>query len=340
MKFATLTKFILATGLIFSPLARSAYKVGNGGDYIRATYIKMGEAIINYLENTEKGQNLLKAKSINIATIAASLDISKIEVNEQLLRDNSGSVVEALGEPDKVILHKESWFNHFEKSRDIYFLVFHEMLRSAGINDDNYIISSEISPFPVSRRIDSKIVPSVPLISQDNLNGVFSLKDVTLGGTGCGGKTQTHVEFDQEKNILDVSTQNFRAEIWDAKKNDRKSCQIAIPITLPKKKRLVISQMDLIGKVDITTTASAQVSFEAFLAGSKAPTKTRIFNQANLPLNGSVLTRRTEVLKSACGKSDIVRLNSNVQTSGESPKKISSLTINRISLFLTLEDCH
>lgn len=331
---------IIITLLLIQSISWSAYKVGNGGDYIRATYIRMGEAVIDYLQNTEKGQALLKSKSISIAAMAASLDISKIDISEQILRDNLGSVVEAIGEPNKVVLHKESWFNHFEKARDVYFLVFHEMLRSAGINDDNYIISSGISPFPISKRIDSKVVPATPLIAQDNISQVFSLKDVVLGGNGCSTNSPTRVEFDQEKNVLDISAQNYRAEIWDTKKLDRKSCQIAIPVSLPKKKRLVVSQIDLLGKVEVTKDNTAQISFEAFLAGTTAAAKTRSFtSDGNLPLRGSVLTRRTDVLKSACGKNDIIRINSNIQANGNSPQKISGLTVDRISLFLTLEDC-
>lgn len=336
----TVRKFVFAIAVLAQVSAWSAYRVGNGGDYIRATYIRMGEAIIDYLENTTSGQEIVKSKKLNLSSLTSTLTIEKIEISDLVLRDNSGSVVEALGEPNKVVLNKESWFNHFEKSRDVYFLVFHEMLRSSGVNDDNYVISSSVSPFPTSKRIDSKVVPGVPLIAQDNLSSVFTLKEIVLGGNGCSQKSPARVEFDQEKNILDISMQNYRAEVWDSKKMERKSCQVAIPVALPKKKRLVVSQIDMLGKVNLIADTSAQVNFEAFLAGTSASMKTRSFSvQNNTHLSGSVLTRRTDVLRSSCGKSETIRLNSNIIANGTSANRVSGLSVERVSLYLTLEDC-
>ena len=336
----TVGKSVAAMLFLLSSTSWSAHKVGNGGDYIRGTYIRMGDAIVDYLQNTEQGQLLVKNNKLDINDLDSSLDIEKIAVSDQVLRDNSGSVVEAIGIPDKVTLNKESWFSHFEKSRDIYYLVFHEMLRSAAINDDNYVISAAVFPFPMSKRIDSKIVPTLPLIAEDNLAGIFDLKNVSLGGNGCAKNSATRVEFDQERNILDVSSQTFRAEVWGSKKIDRKTCQLAIPVSLPKNKRLVISQIDLLGKVDISSATTSQLTFEAFLAGTTAAIKTRSFAAQNGgQLIGKVLTRRTDVLKSKCGMPDTIRLNSSVLAKGGSNSKIEGLSVDQTTLFLSLEDC-
>lgn len=118
------------------------------------------------------------------------------------------------------------------------------------------------------------------------------------------------------------------------------ACQIVTPISLPQKKRLIVSQIDLLGKVEVSIDNTAQISFEAFLVGTMAPVKTRTFtSDNNLPLSGSVLTRRTDVLKSVCGKNDIIRINSNILANRSSSERISGLNVDRMSLFLTLEDC-
>ncbi len=339
---ALLVASILTAGIatiLASPIALAGHRVGNGGDHIRATFIRMGEAVISFLDTTEQGQALVKANNLDTKLLAETLDIEKISVTDDVLRDSSGSVVEAIGVPGHVDLNKESWFNHFEKSRDVYYFVFHEMLRSAGVNDDNYLISKGLQPFPTSLRIESKVVPTLPLIAQDNLSNVFDLQNVTLGGSGCGQNTPTRVEFNYERNILEISTQNYRAEIDPSRGLDRKTCMLAIPVKVPKSKRLVISQIDLLGKIDIVGATSAQLKFEAFMASTSAVAKTRTFTtDSQAPLFGKTLTRRTEVLKTKCGTNDIVRLNSSALIKGQ-PTGFESLSVEQIALSLNLEDC-
>lgn len=329
---------IAAVAGLMAPNAFAGHRVGNGGDYIRATYISMGEAIAEFLKDTEQGQKLVESAALNVADLAATLDIEKVTVVDEVLRDNSGSVVEAIGEPGAVQLNKEAWFQHFENERDIYYLVLHEMLRSAGVNDDNYVISKGISPFPISRRIETRVVPSLPLIAEDLLTPVFDLSKVVIGGNGCPKTVGvTRVEFNQEKNILEVRPSAYRNDVSAARPMDRKSCSLSIPVTLPKNKRLVISQIDILGKVDLQAGGKSQITFEAFVAGSSAPLKTRQFAPTSA-LNGRHLTRRTEVLKSACGAATNVRLNSSMLTNS-SGQKLESMEINSVSLYLSLEEC-
>lgn len=328
----------VAAQSIFASNAFAGHRVGNGGDYIRANYISMGEAITEFLKETEQGQKIVEASDLNVADLAATLDIEKVTVVDEVLRDNSGSVVEAIGEPGAVTLNKEAWFQHFENERDIYYLVLHEMLRSAGVNDDNYVISRAISPFPISRRIETRVVPALPLIAEDLLTPVFDLSKVIVGGNGCPKTVGvTRIEFNQEKNILEVRPSAYRNDVSAARPLDRKTCSIAIPVTVPKNKRLVISQIDLLGKADLQAGAKSQISFEAFVAGSSGLVKTRNF-APTAALKGRHLTRRTEVLKSECGAVTNVRLNSSMLTNA-SKKKAESMELNSVSLYLSLEDC-
>lgn len=339
------SRLVLIAGLMFSPSGFAGFRVGNGGDYVRATFLRMGEAITQYLTETVDGKAVTNQNNLNIEQLKAALDIEKVSVTDEVLRDNSGSLVDAIGEPGSIKLNKEAWFSHFEKQRDVYSLVFHEMLRASGVNDDNYVISQALTHFPRSLRIETRIVPVLPLIAEDNLARVFDLEKVNAGGTGCSQSADLvsnlarsfKIEFDQEKNILEVIPSLYRNEVTRERIVDIKSCQIAIPITLPAKKRLVISQIDLLGKVDLEQGSQAKLSFEAFLSGSSSPLRTRTISAA-ADLNGRVLTRRTEILRSKCGGSDLVRMNTNIVTQG-SQKRLESFSVRSLSLYLSLEDC-
>lgn len=333
----------MKTGLVLFAILLSqpvfaGHRVGNGGDHIRATYIRMGDAVMEYLRETQQGAQLLQTWHLSDGDLDASLDIERVAVTENLLRDNGNSVVDAIGVPGSVTLNQAAWATHFEKERDVYYLVFHEMLRSAGVNDDNYLISVALQPFPASRKVATSLAPLVPLINEDNLAGVFDLKNVAVAGTGCPRNVNdTRVEFDQERNILDIRPRQYRNEVSASKRLDVKTCQLAIPVQLPRSKRLVISQIDLLGQADILDGTTSKISFEAFLAGTTAPKKVRTL-APSAPLKGKVLTRRTDVLKSKCGQADIVRLNTSLQTASAG-RANESLVMQEMSLYLSLEDC-
>ena len=332
-------KKVLLMTLLSLSLSAQAHRVGNGGDHIRASFIQVGQAVIDFLQTTQQGADLVKNAKLNVHDLEATLDIEQIQVADGTLRDNSGSIVDAIGEPHSIQLQKEAWFDHFEKNHDVFYLVFHEMLRSASVNDDNYRISSALNPFPVSLRFPTKVVPLLPLIKEDLLTPICDLQKVAVNGSGCSqNAVGTRAEFNEETNILQIETRNFINELSTAKKLDRKQCGLAIPVTLPAKKQLVISQIDLRGKVDLKAKSQTQISFEAFLAGASNTQKTRTI-KAMQNLNGRILVRRTEVLKSACGGSDIIRLNTSLLTNTNGAG-LESAQIDETALYLTLQDCN
>ncbi|MGZ5280531.1 MAG: DUF4360 domain-containing protein, partial [Pseudobdellovibrionaceae bacterium] len=305
---------------------------------IRASFIQVGEAVIEFLQTTQQGAAIVKNANLNVHDLEKTLDIEKISVADGNLRDNSGSLVEAIGEPHSIKLQKEAWFNHFEKNHDIFYLVFHEMLRSASVNDDNYRISASLNPFPMSLRFPTKVVPLLPLIKEDLLTPIFDLKKVAVNGSGCSQNAAgTRVEFNEETNILQIETRNFKNELSQSKKMDRKQCGLSIPVVLPAKKQLVISQIDLRAKVDLRAKSQTQIAFEAFLAGSSNTLKTRTV-KAQQNLNGRVQVRRTEVLKSACGGADTIRLSATLLTNSNG-LALESAQIDETLLYMSLQDC-
>src|SRR5690606_11588726 len=98
-----------------------------------------------------------QAHGLDIDRLRDLNSIDVIRVADGILIDNSGSKVEAIGEPGRIVLAGDLWMEHFERERDIYYLVLHELLRAADINDDNYIISGALNPFPQSRRVGTRL---------------------------------------------------------------------------------------------------------------------------------------------------------------------------------------
>ncbi|MBD65126.1 MAG: hypothetical protein CME62_07965 [Halobacteriovoraceae bacterium] len=77
----------------------------------------------------------------DIQIITQAMDELEIQVVFENLIDNSGSIVDAIGIPGKLILNGDSWLEFYKKNSDIRTLVLHEMLRVSGINDDHFKIS-------------------------------------------------------------------------------------------------------------------------------------------------------------------------------------------------------
>jgi hypothetical protein len=314
-----------------------AHRLGNGGDHIRATYIKVGESVLDYLQTTKSGKDLLTKAKLNINNLQNSLDIEKITVVENVLHDNSGSVVEAIGAPGLVTLNQASWFDHFEKEHDVTYLIFHEMLRSVSVNDDNYVISKALNPFPKTLKIPTRVVPVLPLIDEDNLKNIFQLSKININGTGCPASAHdSEVEFNEEKNLLEVSFKKYVSETNLERSLVRTACSLALPIEVPAKKRLVIAQLDLLGRINHQAEAQTSLALEAFFPGVVNTPETRVISSSEAQV-GRFLMRKTNLLKSRCGGSDILRINTNQLMLGHAVGESS--TIDEMSLSLKLESC-
>lgn len=330
----------LTASLAFSAMmalpSGAGHAVGNGGDYIRATFLQMGQAIVNHLQNSAKGQALVQKHGLDIQGLRDSLTIHKIKVVDEELVDNGGSVVDAIGAPGSIVLSKENWFEHFEKQRDIYYLVLHEMLRENGIDDDNYKISGALFPFDQAFAIESKLVDLVPLIDNELLENTIDLNTVSLAGTGCPKGEVTRLDFDAETNIFEINFKNYRAKATVAKKMDRQNCSMALPFQVPPGKKLVVAQQDLAGKINLSVGSNARISSEVFIAGMVKPALVREYRAATTPLAGRTLLRKTELLESNCGGAGVLRANTSAFINGSDS---DSVKISALRLYLSLEEC-
>lgn len=123
---------------------------------VKDTYLKAGKAILYYLNNSEAGKKFVKKHSLSTFDLQKILNAKNISVKPGPLYDNRKSVVDTLGEKGLTILNQKSWDGFFQKEQDVYYLVFHEMLRMLEIDDDDYVISKELHPFPFQYKITTR----------------------------------------------------------------------------------------------------------------------------------------------------------------------------------------
>lgn len=332
-KFTTETKF-----------STEGHKVGNGGDYIRSTFIQMGENVVEYLETTQAGQQVLTANNLVVADLKATLTTERIVVTNDILMDNTGSIVDAIGVPGLVILNSASWLDHFEKERNVYYIAFHEMLRSLAVNDDDYVISKDLINFPSQFKMSTRLLPLIPMLESDSITELVTLDNVTVQGSGCSAKAPAYTELDLTKNVIDITLKSFVVSNSEARKVDYKACNLAVPLKLPAGKRLTISLIDVAGEVrpqsaDLQSTSTLR--FEGFLAGQKGKVHTKTVALGSEAR--TVLFRKTDVITTGCGTSEILRLNVNnaLSSKGNAPGlEQNQSQIKKISVYLNLEDCN
>lgn len=118
--------------------------VGNGGDFVRAKFIKSGHQIVDFLLNHESGQNLVDTYKINVYALAAILNTRTILPVEEKPIDNQGQPVDAIYKNGNLYLYTDSWQQFLTSDDEIYMMVFHEMLRATGHFDNDFIISRHL----------------------------------------------------------------------------------------------------------------------------------------------------------------------------------------------------
>lgn len=310
-------------------------EVGNGGDYVRSQFLRAGEVVIKYLSETQEGQALVQDHQLDIGALNSTLDIMKIKVVDIDLVDNTSSIVDAIGMPGMILLNHQKWLSHFSLDRDVYHLVFHEMLRSAEVNDDNYVVAKFINPFPLNRKIKTSLTNLYPLVKgsvKDFLQG-----QIGFAGAGCLSNLDDHfIDFDAEWNTLTLSLENFNLKSDDSSPFTRKACSVSVPIRLPAQYRLEVTQAEFSTKFESLGTGMLRTQLEIFNAGGVSAPITETL-QISEDQRGRLLVRTANVYKSECGFSGNFRLNSSVQLQQQSGSLVASA--DRVKLYFNLVPC-
>jgi hypothetical protein len=342
----TQLKILTILGLLFaqiSSMVLAGHAGNNGGDHVRATFLRMGQAVISYLRETNEGQQIVASHQLDLLALEGVLNINTLEVVDGLLLDNGGSIVDATGEPGKIKLSSIKWMDHFESDRDVYFLVFHEMLRGVGVNDDNYIISKSINPFPQSRRIITRTTSRYPLLGVASLVGVVDPNAIRLEGEGCpAGLAGTYIEFDAERNTLDLTFSRYTLAAGSSLPTAaRKACSIVIPYKPTNGSRLKVTQLDFSAKAELQ--AGAKAAINAAITSGSTITKSSSFNAQNA-IQGKLMTRFGNVYESDCmGTPGLlsIRTAAALQVDARTAPqfKPSLLTADRLSVSIMIERC-
>jgi hypothetical protein len=121
------------------------FGVGNGGDFVRANFIKYGQNIVNYLKYELEGQSFSKKYKLDTKKLELVLNNDVIKVSDRKLIDNTGEEVDAIFLNNQLFLYDESWEDFFSSNNNFLTLIFHEMLRAIRKNDDDFRISRHLN---------------------------------------------------------------------------------------------------------------------------------------------------------------------------------------------------
>jgi hypothetical protein len=120
-----------------------AVQEAHGGSWVRSEFYVKSEAILEYL----KGNNIDHLDLVKFSDLIQSMDV---EVTEDSLT-YKGEPVDAINffPGQKVIrINYQAWMDHFTLGRDVYPLVYHELLPYFGIDDSNHQDSAKLNLAP------------------------------------------------------------------------------------------------------------------------------------------------------------------------------------------------
>jgi hypothetical protein len=318
--------------------ADAGHRAGNGGDFIRASFLQLGQAVVQHLKDTPDGRALVKAKGLDVGALEETLTIDVVKVSDQALQDNGDSLVDALGEPGKITLSHDAWADHLERERDVYFLVFHEMLRAAGVQDDDYVVSGAVRPFPETEKVSTTINTAAPLVGDDDVQPYIDINGLAVNGSGCPSGFGALADFDPLRNVLGVRLSDLAVRDTGDINDTRKNCTLSIKTRkLPAGKRLVVTQIDALGELDLPEGTSYTLTAEAHLVGQLGSPQTKTVTAGAGPVAGRTLLRSSgTLLQTECGAAGKLL---NIAVSGRVAGDGATGRVTGAQLYLRLKGC-
>lgn len=336
---------ILTKGAMFS---RGGGADFGGGDIVRAEFLNRGEAIVMFLEETEVGRIIIQDNKLNVESLKRSLDVNKLTVTEETIIDRTGSVVDAVGAPGVIVLNRNRWLEYSERDSDVYFMVFHEMLRENGINDDNYVISKAMIPFPEKYKLKNILITEKPLLPGDRLDDIINRDAIIFAGTGCpSASLKTFTRFNPTLNEFEIYPNEMSLAVAaNSQDMKRKVCSVRIPFSAKSGKKIQITQVDLSGEVELQRNKLVNVNYTTgFTSGSgkSNASQNKQIVSTDKVVDGGFLIRDNKVYESLCGQTamlvlnDDIMLKANVKVPAE--EKASMARVNKVKLSLKLVGC-
>lgn len=136
-------------GMVFAQMIPAGDRGGHGGDDVRANFLLVGGAVVNYLKTSGAGRQLVQRQQLNLALLERTLTIEVISTG-----DFGSATEDARVRFGSVELNKVKWQSYFDRGLDIYYLAFHYMLLATGRDDSSFIISRALIPFPLAYKVN------------------------------------------------------------------------------------------------------------------------------------------------------------------------------------------
>ena len=149
--------------------------------------------------------------------------------------------------------------------------------------------------------------------------------DAGYGGSGCPDGTAMVIKSPDGQSASLVFTEYAVGD--NGRAVDRKTCAIAIPITVPAGTSVAIQSLAVRGHADLPADVDGTLTVEAFFAGTTGPSQ-------ETPLSGDkdfvALTHPAEadLQWSACGADTNLRVNTSLRTRGDKDAKAQVRAIN------------
>lgn len=335
--------FTLALILPFF-VATSGNREGNGGDYVRPTFMRMGRAVLKYLRVSPTGREIVRQHNLRLDDLEATLTIERVKLRKKgELVDNGDSKVDAIGDKLSRLIRLDNteWLEHFDKNRDVYFMVFHEMLRASdGPNDDDYIVSNKILPFPEEYKIVTSLREDEPLVHWESLSTVIAPEKVVVEGSGCpiGQGLSAFVEFDRENNIVEITPLNYRVQTMGAILDQRAACNFIIPISPGPNQQVVVTQIDVVSSVFLMNGAVYRTKVESYIQGTIGETRHSGVVADATPTVGKSLMRVSDILATPCAKATSLNLHTSASVAGTTLHP-SQGNVMKIKVYLRSKHC-
>lgn len=162
------------------------------------------------------------------------------------------------------------------------------------------------------------VVVTLPAYAQTGLR----LGKASYGGTGCPAGTAA-VALSADKKSLSLRFDRYQVAAGGSRSFDRKGCNLAIPLSVPKGISVSVVAVDYRGVNRLPAGAKAQFRAEYFFAGGRGPVLTRAFDgpqQGRFALSDTITAR----VWSACGADVILRTNTSLRVSTSGGREASS----------------
>jgi hypothetical protein len=323
--------FLLMSGHAFAGGADAG-----GGDWIRSAFLEMGNNVMGFLANSKDGIALTKEQKLNLKALKATLDINKVSVTDKTLVDRTGSVVDALVNRGKVQLNDKRWTDLLAQQRDLHRLVFHEMLRLADYDDDNYVISKKMESLAAQYPVYTKSYFPRRVNNSESISTLVTVKEIALNGSGCKiGDGEASAQVSPIDNSINIYSDNYMVKAGPTfkRENERLGCNLAISLSVQPGYRLAVLAGDVYGEAKGDAKSTVNASAEVFLAGEVGPKISGEFKVND----GLVLLREGLAWKTECGAAVNFRVNMGLALSAASQD--TTARISRVKILTKLEKC-